>query len=93
MNKQSKKISAGKAYHIVAFCLGMLTMICWMLSQSSVADEVPPRAEKRAGVTLLKRDKCYDGYRLYSSRGTEAAHIIDLDGREVLTSDCLMAIL
>jgi len=40
-------------------------------------------AKKRAGVTLLKRDKCDHGYRLYSSRGTEAAHIIDLDGREI----------
>jgi hypothetical protein len=35
------------------------------------------------GVTICKRDKCDDGYRLYSSRQTEAAHLIDLDGREV----------
>jgi len=53
------------------------------MSGSAAADEVPPRARKRAGVTLLKRDKCDDSYRLYSSRGTEVAHIIDLDGRDV----------
>ena len=53
------------------------------VSQTVSDDKVPPRARKRAGVTLLKRDKCYDGYRLYSSRGTEKAHIIDLDGRDV----------
>ena len=35
------------------------------------------------GVTLVKPDKCFDGYRLYSSRATEAAHIIDIHGNEV----------
>ena len=83
MNKQNKKISEGKTYRIVVLYLCVLILICWVLSRSSVADEIPPRAKKRAGVSLLKRDKCYDGYRLYSSRGSEAAHIIDLDGREV----------
>ena len=37
----------------------------------------------RCGVTILKRDKCDPSYRLYSGRGTESAHIIDLDGRVV----------
>ncbi len=37
----------------------------------------------RTGVNLLKREKCDPSYRLYSSRGTESAHIIDLDGRVV----------
>jgi predicted amidohydrolase len=49
----------------------------------AAAEDVPPRARQRAGVTLRKREKCDDGYRLYSSRGTETAHLIDLDGREV----------
>lgn len=40
-------------------------------------------AKKQSGVTVLKRDKCDNGYRLYSSRATEVAHLIDLDGREV----------
>lgn len=44
-------------------------------------DEQP--AKRRDGVTALKRDKCDSGYRLYSSRQTEAAHLIDLDGREI----------
>ena len=35
------------------------------------------------GVTVHNRDKCDDSYRLYSSRQTEIAHLIDLDGREV----------
>lgn len=39
--------------------------------------------QKRSGVTVLKRDKCDPGYRLYSSRQTEIAHLIDIDGREV----------
>ncbi|UCH64011.1 MAG: aryl-sulfate sulfotransferase [Fidelibacterota bacterium] len=38
---------------------------------------------KAAGVTVLKRNKCDKGYRLYSSRQTEVAHLIDIDGREV----------
>ncbi len=46
----------------------------------------PERKEpmtKRAGVTILERDKCDDAYRLYSSRNSEVAHLIDIDGREV----------
>jgi len=39
--------------------------------------------EPRSGVTVLKREKCDPSYRLYSGRGTETAHIIDLDGRVV----------
>ncbi len=41
------------------------------------------RADKRNGVTVLIPGKCDDSYRLYSSRGTEAAHLIDAAGREV----------
>jgi hypothetical protein len=54
-----------------------------MFCKAATTDDIPPRAKKRAGVTLLKRDKCDSSYRLYSSRGTEVAHIIDLDGRDV----------
>ena len=35
------------------------------------------------GVTLHKPEKCDDGYRLYSSRNSEQARLIDLDGSEV----------
>ena len=46
-------------------------------------DKDKAATRRKAGVTVLKRDKCDDGYRLYSSRQTEAAHLIDIDGREV----------
>jgi len=39
--------------------------------------------ETESGVTVFNRDRCDDGYRLYSSRQTEVAHLIDVDGREV----------
>ena len=41
------------------------------------------KMEKKSGVTVLKKDKCDDGFRLYSSRQTEVAHLIDVDGTEV----------
>ncbi len=41
------------------------------------------REESESGVTLLKKEKCYDGYRLYSSRNSEVARLIDIEGREV----------
>jgi len=49
----------------------------------SVLFSTAPAREKAAGVTVLKRDRCDSGYRLYSSRQTEVAHLIDIDGREV----------
>ena len=49
----------------------------------SVLFSTAPAGKKAAGVTVLKRDKCDSGYRLYSSRQTEVAHLIDIDGREV----------
>jgi len=83
MSERSKREWAISVCRIIALMVGVLLMICWTLGQPVKADEVPPRAKKRAGVTLLKRSKCDSSYRLYSSRGTEAAHIIDLDGREI----------
>jgi len=38
---------------------------------------------EQSGVTLLKRELCDDSLTLYSSRLTEEAHLIDLDGQEV----------
>ncbi|MCD6360981.1 MAG: aryl-sulfate sulfotransferase [Armatimonadetes bacterium] len=35
------------------------------------------------GVTIYKQDKCWDGYRLYSSRNTNEAHLIAPSGEEV----------
>ena len=83
MNRRSNRALALSVCRIISLDACVLLIICWMLCQTAKADEAPPRAKKRAGVTLLKRDKCDNSYRLYSSRGTEAAHIIDLDGREV----------
>ena len=45
--------------------------------------EMPAWGQKRNGVTIFKRRKCDPGYRLYSGRQTEEAHLIDVDGREV----------
>ena len=39
--------------------------------------------EEPSGVTVLKQEKCDDSCTLYSSRLTEAAHLIDRDGQEV----------
>ena len=36
-----------------------------------------------SGVTIHKPGKCDDGYRLYSGRQTEQAHLIEPDGRQV----------
>ena len=83
MNKRSKIKLARRISRVVALDVGLSIFACCMFCQVATADDIPPRAKKRAGVTLLKRDKCDDSYRLYSSRGTEAAHIIDLDGRQV----------
>ena len=38
---------------------------------------------ERSGVTVVRPDTCDDSYRLYSGRSTEAAHLIDIHGREV----------
>lgn len=83
MNRRSKRKSAARGGNIGALSAALLILVCAMFCKAATNDDIPPRAKKRAGVTLLKRDKCDDSYRLYSSRGTEVAHIIDLDGREV----------
>ena len=36
-----------------------------------------------SGVTIHRTERCDDGYRLYSGRQTEMAHLIEPDGREV----------
>ncbi|MGC9345041.1 MAG: arylsulfotransferase family protein, partial [Bacteroidales bacterium] len=43
----------------------------------------PDKAPELNGVVLLNCYKCYDGYRLYSSRQTQEAHLIDINGKEV----------
>jgi hypothetical protein len=52
-------------------------------SHAAAAQQKPAKDETQSGVTVLKRGQCDDGYRLYSSRQTEVAHLIDLDGRQV----------
>ncbi len=83
MKRQSRRALTGIARGIWALSASLLILACCMSCQAATVDDIPPRAKKRAGVTLLKRDKCDDSYRLYSSRGTEVAHIIDLDGRQI----------
>lgn len=83
MDKLSKTVSAEGANRVITACAGLLVLVCYIPCRTTVAEQVPPRAKKLAGVTLLKRDKCNNSYRLYSSRGSEVAHLIDLDGREV----------
>lgn len=83
MNRQNQKAFRKALSRIVASGAALWILACWTACHVAAAEEIPPRAKKRAGVTLLKREKCDSGYRLYSSRGTEAAHLIDLDGREV----------
>jgi len=65
-----------------AACLTAAVLLGW-IPANAAAEDAPPRQLDCSGVTLLKKDKCDPSYRLYSSRGTEAAHLIDLDGREV----------
>jgi len=36
--------------------------------------------DKKAGVTIYKPDKCYNGYTLYNSRQREEATLIDMNG-------------
>ena len=37
--------------------------------------------KERSGVTIYKPGKCYQGYTLYSSRQTEVANLIDMEGK------------
>jgi len=65
-----------------------LMFVSWIscgvvVGREKAAEKLSAGTKKQSGVTVLKRDKCDNGYRLYSSRATEVAHIIDLDGREV----------
>jgi hypothetical protein len=83
MNRPSKRNSAVITGNIGALGASLLILVCGISCKAATIDDIPPRAKERTGVTLLKRDKCDDSYRLYSSRGTEVAHIIDLDGRDV----------
>jgi len=73
-----KSSSAIAAALLGAICLGAFGAESVMAKEAKAAKDADA-----AGVTVLKRDKCDGGYRLYSSRQTEAAHLIDLDGREV----------
>ena len=41
------------------------------------------RSGEKSGVTIYKPDKCYKSYTLYSSRQTEVANLIDMEGNIV----------
>jgi len=57
--------------------------LCGVAAAAEEKPAAPDKAPHLAGVTILNRYKCDDGYRLYSSRMTEIAHLIDIDGRQV----------
>jgi len=54
-----------------------------MFSSSSRADSKSEERKGESGVTIYKPDKCYRGYTLYSSRQTEVANLIDMEGKVV----------
>ncbi len=58
-------------------------VLCGVAAAAEEKPAAPDKAPHLAGVTILNRYKCDDGYRLYSSRMTEVAHLIDIDGRQV----------
>ena len=62
-------------------CAGVFLMALQVVLVADVA----LGAEKniKSGVTVFKRERCDPSYVLYSSRQTEAAHLIRLDGSEV----------
>lgn len=75
--------------HTYQLCvvLSVLAPLLLAPAAKSVTDgsraKPPKKTQTSTAVKVLKPDKCYDGYRLYSSRYSEAAHLIDIDGREV----------
>lgn len=83
MNERTSRMFPRPAWRMAACLAAMAAMACCTLCRAAEPEDVPPRARKLSGVTLLNRDKCDDSYRLYSSRGTEVAHLIDRDGREL----------
>lgn len=62
---------------------GAVALAAFGAAPEATTPERKEPMKKRAGVTILERDKCDDGYRLYSSRNSEVARLIDIDGREV----------
>ena len=58
------------------------TMLCVLCAMTGAQARAKAN-ENLSGVTILNRHSCDNGYRLYSSRNSEEAHLIDIDGREV----------
>ncbi len=74
-----KRFVPGAAAGWLCFHLAMLGLS----TENAMSREREKEANERDGVTICKREKCDEGYRLYSSRQTEVAHLIDLDGKEI----------
>lgn len=51
-----------------------------LFSSSGHANKKSEDVKEKSGVTIYKPDKCYHGYTLYSSRHTEVANLIDMEG-------------
>ncbi len=58
----------------------LITGISMFTSSSHVDSE---SEERRGGVTIYKPERCYRGYTLYSSRQTEVANLVDMEGNVV----------
>jgi len=74
-----KNVGIGTVFPILLACV-----LCGVAAaKEKTAVELSAKTKRQSGVTVLKRSKCDTGSRLYSSRQTEVAHLIDIDGREV----------
>jgi len=62
----------------IIFSAGIITF-----GSSGCAASTNEQTRGRSGVTIYKPEKCYQSYTLYSSRQTEAAHLIDMEGNIV----------
>lgn len=54
-----------------------------VFNNSIGADKKNEDLKEKSGITIYKSEKCYHGYTLYSSRQTEVANLIDMEGNLV----------
>ena len=68
-----------KAVFLGGWWLGLAGAVLGLEADAMAKEE----GKAGSGVTVHNKARCDEGYRLYSSRQTEMAHLIDVDGREV----------
>jgi len=64
------------------FIAGIIASIITFGSSGCAASK-KEKTSGQSGVTIYKPEKCYQSYTLYSSRQTEKAHLIDMEGNIV----------